>query len=368
MNNNSNFLITQNINNTKDNKNNSEMLIETIITNYLVSKWRNNIFLKKFEVRGFNQKRAQLKKGFSLLGKVFDIKKLMYLFKIFDTMINMPQKQGVNHDIFYGKIKIINKRFKSDEHIINKQNNNNTKVIENNKTNKIVSENNKKTKINKSIKNGKKKENNSQINIHNKRNKSTNLINYNKVNQYNNRPNNKIKNFPKKDINKSKINQKLNLNDSKSINKKNNLKKAKNLHKSNNYFYPTNIKSSNYNIYKNNVIDKNRKLNNNFSYINRKSSYNNKTFLIIDKKNNKSHINSSADNITKKNKKFKIPNVIANSNNFYFNNSYAQKYIKKKVYERNERNNNNKFINPRLFNYNYNKDQNRLNGSYNIFY
>ena len=98
-----------------------------------------------------------MKKGFSALEKVFDIKKLMYLYEIFDTMINMPQKQGINHDTFYGKIKIISKRFKNDEYEI-KKNNYSTKVIENNK-NKEINECDKKGKINKSIKNNKKKEN-----------------------------------------------------------------------------------------------------------------------------------------------------------------------------------------------------------------
>ena len=140
-NNDDNNLIIQNSNN-----HNSEMLVELIITNYLVSKWRNNIFLKKFEVRGFNKRRAQIKKGFSTLGKIFDIRKLIYLFEIFYTMINMPQKQGVIHDNFYGKIKIINKRFKSDGLEIQK-NNNYTKIIENDE-NKEINESDKKNKIN----------------------------------------------------------------------------------------------------------------------------------------------------------------------------------------------------------------------------
>ena len=60
-----------------------------------------------------------------------------------------------------------------------------------------------------------------------------------------------------------------------------------------------------------------------------------------------------------------MPNILASSNNFYYNNSYAQKYLQKKMYERN---NNNKFINSRLFNYNYKKDQKRINSNINIFY
>lgn len=185
------------------------------------------------------------------------------------------------------------------------------------------------------------------------------------MNIYNNRPNNIIKYSPKKFINKSKINQNLNINDNKNIYKKNKYNKDKNMYKSNNFIYPTNIKSMNLNNYKNNIIDKNKKgiiRNTNFSYINGKSINNNKKSIIQNKKTNKAHLNRSADNNNKKNQKPQIQNAIASNSNFYYNYSLAQKYLKQKVHERN---NNNKFINPRLFNYNYNKD-NRINCNYNI--
>ena len=360
------------------NKNSSEKLIENIIINYLVSKWRNNVFIKKYEVRGYNQKRAMLKKGFSTLGKVFDIKKLIYLYEMFDVMTNLPQKPGVVHDPFYGKIKIINKRFKNNSSDTNKINNNNIKINEkeNNKINEIImsdkkSQINNINKINESNKNNKKKENNSPINNNIKRNKSTNSIKNNKVIPHINKLNTKINNSEKKVISLNKISkpQKLNLNINKNnSNKKYNLSKDRNMYKSNNYFYPSNIKSLNYNIYHNNIVDKAKKgnkLNINISYINGKNTSNSKKYVITDKKNSKSHINRSVDNNIKKNKKNQMPNILASNNNFYYNNSYAQKYLQKKMYERN---NNNKFINSRLFNYNYKKDQKRINSNINIFY
>jgi hypothetical protein len=304
---------------------------------------------------------------------------------MFDVMINMPQKPGVVHDPFYGKIKIINKRFKNDNSDTNKINNNNSIKInekENNKKNEInindkkslinqISQINIISNINGGNKNIKKKENNSPINNNIKRNKSTNSIKNNKVIPHINKLNTKINNSEKKVISQNKISkpQKLNLNINKNnSNKKYNLSKDRNMYKSNNYFYPTNIKSLNYNIYHNNIVDKGKKgnkLNINISYINGKNTSNSKKYVITDKKNSKSHINRSVDNNIKKNKKSHMPNVLASSNNFYYNNSYAQKYLKKKMYERN---NNNRFINSRLFNCNYRKDQKRINSNNNIFY
>ena len=377
INKNENILINPYSNNPNTNKNSSEKLIENIIINYLASKWRNNVLIKRYEVRGYNQKRALLKKGFSALGKVFDIKKLIYLYEMFDVMTNMPQKPGVVHDPFYGKIKIINKRFKNDNCDTNKKNNNNiqTNVKENNKINEI-NKSGKKNQISsiniitENYKNNKKKENSSPNNSNIKRNKSTNSIKNNKVTPHINKINIKINNSEKKIIKQSKINKplKLNLNINKSnINQKYNLNKDRNLYKSNNYFYPTNIKSLNFNIYNNNIVDKGKKgnkLNINFSYINGKNASNNKKYVINDKKNSKPHVNRSVDKI-KINKKSQMPNVLASSNNFYYNNSYAQKYLKKKMYERN---NNNRFLNSRLFNYNYKKDQKRINSNNNLFY
>ena len=58
---------------------------------------------------------------------------------MFDVMTNLPQKPGVVHDPFYGKIKIINKRFKNNSSDTNKINNNSIKINEkeNNKINEI---------------------------------------------------------------------------------------------------------------------------------------------------------------------------------------------------------------------------------------
>ena len=373
INNNENILINPFNNIPSKNKNSSEKLIESIIINYLVSKWRNNVFIKKYEVRGYNQKRALLKKGLSTLGKVFDIKKLIYLYEMFDVMTNMPQKPGVVHDPFYGKIKIINKRFKNDNCEANKINNNNSIKINEKENNKINKKNmsDKKNQINQINESNKKKENKSPINNNIKRNKSTNSIKNNKVTLHNNKLNTKINNSEKKVISQNKFSKpkKLNININKSNSNKNYiLNKDRNMYKSNNYFYPANIKSLNYNIYHNNIVDKGKKgnkLNINFSYINGKNTSNSKKYVITDKKNSKSHINRSADNNLRKNKKTQMPNILASSNNFYYNNSYAQKYLKKKMYERN---NNNRFINSRLFNYNYKKDQKRINSNNNIFY
>ena len=295
INNNQNILINPFNNIQSKNKNSSEKLIENIIINYLVSKWRNNVFIKKYEVRGYNQKRACLKKGFSALVKVFDIKKMIYLYEMFDVMTNMPQKPGVVHDPFYGKIKIINKRFKNDNCEASKINNNSIKINEkeNNKINEINMSNKKSqiSQINESNKNNKKKENNSPINNNIKRNKSTNSIKNNKVTSHNNKLKTKINNSEKKVISQSKVSKpkKLNININKSNSNKNyNLNKDRNMYKSNNYFYPANIKSLNYNIYHNNIVDKGKKgnkLNINFSYINGKNTNNSKKYVITDKKN-----------------------------------------------------------------------------------
>ena len=94
---------------------NEEMLVNTIVKTYWTQKWKDQLNIMKFSRVGFNKKRSNFRSLCMLMNHGMKYHKYLYLNRLFDNMEKLPIKSEVQHDAFYGKIKLVNKGNKPKE-------------------------------------------------------------------------------------------------------------------------------------------------------------------------------------------------------------------------------------------------------------
>ena len=87
----------------------STFLLKTMLKVYYLSRWKRQVKAMKYYSRNYNPKRINFKKLLSQISSTIKQHKYEYANEIFEKMKNMPMPKGVNHDVNYGKLKIINK-------------------------------------------------------------------------------------------------------------------------------------------------------------------------------------------------------------------------------------------------------------------
>ena len=86
---------------------NAEFLLDTIVKTYWTTKWKDQITIMKYSRTGFNKKRGDFRSLCMKLNHSMKYHQYLYLIKLFDNMEKLPMKQGIKHDDFYGKIKLV---------------------------------------------------------------------------------------------------------------------------------------------------------------------------------------------------------------------------------------------------------------------
>ena len=110
----------------------AEILVESIVKTYWISKWKEQVQILKYSKQGFNQKRGNFRSLCMKMNNAMKYHQYLYLAKLFDKMDNLPKKENIVHDNFYGKIKLV------------KNNNNNERNTNNSVNNLDVKKENKK--------------------------------------------------------------------------------------------------------------------------------------------------------------------------------------------------------------------------------
>ena len=112
----------------KPKKSNAEFLIDSIVKSYWTSKWKNQIIIMKYSRIGYNKKRGDFRSLCMKLNHSMKYHQYLYLTKLFDKMEKLPMKEGIKHDEYYGKLKLvsnnINKKDKVEENNIKNKNGN----------------------------------------------------------------------------------------------------------------------------------------------------------------------------------------------------------------------------------------------------
>ena len=124
-------------------KSNAEILVESIVKTYWISKWKEQLQIMKYSKQGFNKKRGNFRSFCMKMNNAVKYHQYVYLAKLFDKMEKMPKKENVEHDKFFGKLiieknennvnisnfkdinNIIIKSEEKNENKINKDNSNN---------------------------------------------------------------------------------------------------------------------------------------------------------------------------------------------------------------------------------------------------
>jgi len=117
-------------------KSNADILVESIVKTYWISKWKEQLQIMKYSKQGFNKKRGNFRSFCMKMNNAMKYHQYIYLAKLFDKMEKMPKKENVEHDKFFGKLMIVKNEntninikdvndiiIKSEEKIENKINN-----------------------------------------------------------------------------------------------------------------------------------------------------------------------------------------------------------------------------------------------------
>ena len=85
-------------------KSNAEILVESIVKTYWISKWKEQLQIMKYSKQGFNKKRGNFRSFCMKMNNAVKYHQYVYLAKLFDKMEKMPKKENVEHDKFFGKL------------------------------------------------------------------------------------------------------------------------------------------------------------------------------------------------------------------------------------------------------------------------
>ena len=85
-------------------KSNAELLVESIVKTYWVSKWKEQLLIMKYSKQGFNKKRGTFRSFCMKMNNAMKYHQYLYLAKLFDKMEALPKKENVVHAQNYGKL------------------------------------------------------------------------------------------------------------------------------------------------------------------------------------------------------------------------------------------------------------------------
>ena len=106
---------------TQKTKSNAEILVESIVKTYWISKWKEQLLIMKYSRQNYNKKRGNFRNFCMKMNNAMKYHQYLYLAKLFDKMESLPKKENIIHDNFYGKLKFV----KNDTDVnINKDMNN----------------------------------------------------------------------------------------------------------------------------------------------------------------------------------------------------------------------------------------------------
>ena len=88
-------------------KSNAEFLVESIVKTYWTSKWKDQLLIMKYSKQRFNRKRGDFRNFCMKINKAIKYHQYIYLAKLFDKMDNLPKKEKIKHNVYYGKLKFV---------------------------------------------------------------------------------------------------------------------------------------------------------------------------------------------------------------------------------------------------------------------
>ena len=88
-------------------KSNAEILVESIVKTYWVSKWKEQTQIMKYSKQGFNKKRANFRSFCTKMNNAMKYHQYLYLALLFDKMDKLPKKENFIHDNNYGTLKFV---------------------------------------------------------------------------------------------------------------------------------------------------------------------------------------------------------------------------------------------------------------------
>ena len=85
-------------------KTNADILVESIVKTYWISKWKSQLQIMKYSKQGFNKKRGDFRHFCMKMNNAMRYHKYLYLAKLFDKMEKMPKKDNIQHNNNFGKL------------------------------------------------------------------------------------------------------------------------------------------------------------------------------------------------------------------------------------------------------------------------
>jgi hypothetical protein len=89
-------------------KNNAKYLVNIICLGIYIHRWKYQTKALKYATKGYNKRRANLRKAFSKITNVYYKLKFEIDKNIFDIFKQLPPREGVNHDFRFWKLKFVN--------------------------------------------------------------------------------------------------------------------------------------------------------------------------------------------------------------------------------------------------------------------
>jgi len=85
-------------------KTNADILVESIVKTYWISKWKSQLQIMKYSKQGFNKKRGDFRHFCMKMNNAMRYHQYLYLAKLFDKMEKMPKKDNIQHNNNFGKL------------------------------------------------------------------------------------------------------------------------------------------------------------------------------------------------------------------------------------------------------------------------
>jgi hypothetical protein len=89
-------------------KDTSKFLINLLAKRFFINKWKDVCSALKYQTKGFDEKRANLRKFLGQISDKFFDHHRIYGKEILERLSKLPQKKGIIHDKNFGKIKLVN--------------------------------------------------------------------------------------------------------------------------------------------------------------------------------------------------------------------------------------------------------------------
>ena len=85
-------------------KTNADILVESIVKTYWISKWKSQLQIMKYSKQGFNKKRGDFRHFCMKMNNAMRYHQYLYLAKLFDKIEKMPKKDNIQHNNNFGKL------------------------------------------------------------------------------------------------------------------------------------------------------------------------------------------------------------------------------------------------------------------------